>query len=100
VDDQRSELEARVRELERALEQEVEYRRQLQLDLAIKDEYLAELRDRIRKGQPLFYPELDMIDPLQATRYRIADAINDRLRRLPALHRSLRWAARRAPWRR
>lgn len=90
------EVEARMSELEEELRRERELRRQVQLDLTIKDEYLAELRSRIRTGQPLYYPTLDTPDPLQATRYRIADWINDSIRRIPGLHKGIRWVLRKA----
>lgn len=71
----------------------------LELDLLARDETIAGLRARIRSGAPIFYPTLDTPDPLQATRYRVVDAVNDAVRRVAPLHRALRWAARRRVWR-
>jgi 2-polyprenyl-3-methyl-5-hydroxy-6-metoxy-1,4-benzoquinol methylase len=117
VGEQAAALEARVLELEAVLGDRMhEYResaealRQLELDVAVKDAYIADLRTRAEKGRELDElwvilrehqererGHIDLINHLNAQiaehqrlKYKVADKVDTGLRRVPGLSAGLR----------
>ena len=83
----RAELESQLRAQSDELETLLEERRLLQQELAVKDEYIASLREI--DGRIV---AIEAVAP--AARYRAVDAINNQLLRVRPLHSALRWLAR------
>jgi hypothetical protein len=83
----RTELESQLRTQADELDTLFEERRLLQQELAVKDEYIASLREI--DGRIV---AVGAVEP--AARYRVVDAINNQLLRVRPLHNALRWVAR------
>lgn len=77
-----------------ALQRMTDEHKTLQRELGIKDEYISSLRSRIGLGDAGTNPAGELI--LDATRYRLVDALNAQLLRVRPVHRALRWAASKA----
>lgn len=86
------ELEATLRQRMQELEDAATERRHLQLDLVVKDQYMAELRARLAEAET----------ELEHLRYRLADRINALLWRVPLVHHAVKALVRvaAAGWRR
>jgi chromosome segregation ATPase len=100
-----AELEEAVRDRVAELESVHEERRHLELDLAVKDGFIAELLARLAEAEArdaerdalvaeLARREAVASDQLRMTRHRVADAVHGRISAVPIVHRPLRTLAR------
>ena len=106
-----TELTSRLAEIEEAVRDRVTEldsvhaeRRHLELDLAVKDAFIAELLERlsILEAEHAEHEALTAelarrqalaVEQMQMTRYRVADAVHARISGVPVVHRPLRAAA-------